>query len=122
MRQCVVVVLLVLSAMVTTCAGAAELVVFERAGCPWCVRWEDEVGGVYGKTAEGRRAPLRRVDVARGMPDDLKQIKPVVFTPTFVLVEDGQEVGRIEGYSDNAFFYAYLEGLIGKLKPLPATN
>ena len=98
-------------------AQAAELVVFERAGCAWCVRWNAEVGAVYDKTAEGRQAPARRVDLGRGVPADLAQVKPVVYTPTFVLVEDGKEIGRIEGYSDDAFFYAYLGGLLGKLKP-----
>ncbi len=103
-------------------ARAAELVVFERAGCAWCARWDAEVGEVYRKTAEGGRAPLRRVNLARGVPSDLGQVGPVVFTPTFVLVEDGKEVGRIEGYADEAFFYAYLDGLLAKLRTSPTTN
>lgn len=103
-------------------ARAAELVVFERAGCVWCARWNAEVGAAYGKTAEGAKAPLRRVDLARGVPADLAGVKPVVYTPTFVLVDGGKEIGRIEGYSDNAFFYGYLDGLLARLSPSPATN
>lgn len=95
-------------------ARAAELVVFERAGCVWCERWNAEVGGVYDKTEEGKRAKLRRVDVAKGVPADLAAVKAVVYTPTFVLVEGGQEIGRIEGYRDDAFFYAYLGQLLDK--------
>ncbi|HPG02428.1 MAG: hypothetical protein KDJ23_18260 [Rhodoblastus sp.] len=95
-------------------ARAAELVLFERAGCVWCARWNEEVGGAYDKTEEGRRAKLRRVDIAKGMPADLAAVKAVVYTPTFVLVEDGREVGRIEGYQDNAFFYGYLDRLLEK--------
>ncbi|MCB1539737.1 MAG: hypothetical protein KDJ25_02455 [Rhodoblastus sp.] len=95
-------------------APAAELVLFERAGCIWCERWNAEVGGVYDKTDEGKRAKLRRVDVARGVPADLAAVKAVVYTPTFVLVEGGQEIGRIEGYRDEAFFYAYLDRLLEK--------
>ncbi len=97
-------------------ARAAELVVFERAGCVWCARWNAEVGATYAKTAESRKAALRRVDLADGVPADLARLRPVVFTPTFVLVEEGREIGRIEGYADEAFFYAYLGGLIGKLE------
>lgn len=103
-------------------ARAAELVVFERAGCVWCARWNAEVGTAYGKTAEGAKAPLRRVDLARGVPADLAGVKPVVYTPTFVLVDGGKEIGRIEGYSDNAFFYGYLDGLLARLNASPATN
>ena len=95
-------------------ARAAELVLFERAGCVWCARWNEEVGGAYDKTEEGRRAKLRRVDIAKGMPADLAAVKAVVYTPTFVLVEGGQEIGRIEGYRDDAFFYAYLGQLLDK--------
>ena len=40
-----------------------ELVMFERHGCPWCARWNEEIGGVYAKTEEGAQAPLRRVDI-----------------------------------------------------------
>lgn len=101
---------------------AAELVVFERAGCVWCERWNAEVGSIYDKTDESRKAPLRRVDLAQGAPADLSRLKPVVFTPTFVLVDKGEEIGRIEGYADEAFFYAYLNGLIGKLAPPATTN
>ncbi|HRY04077.1 MAG TPA: hypothetical protein P5256_13175, partial [Beijerinckiaceae bacterium] len=50
----------------------------------------------------------------KGMPADLAAVKAVVYTPTFVLVEDGREVGRIEGYQDNAFFYGYLDRLLEK--------
>ena len=98
-------------------ARAAELVMFERAGCVWCERWNAEVGGVYDRTDEGRKAVLRRVDLARGTPPDLSAVGAIVFTPTFVLVDKGKEIGRIEGYTDEAFFYAYLNGLLAKLDP-----
>lgn len=35
-------------------ARAAELVMFETLGCPWCMAWDAEVGIIYHKTAEGR--------------------------------------------------------------------
>lgn len=98
-------------------ARAAELVMFERAGCVWCTRWDKEIAPAYGKTEEGRRAALRRVDVMQRRPDDLAAVKPVVYTPTFVLVDEGKEIGRIEGYSDEAFFYGYLDRLLAKLPP-----
>ncbi|MGB3271886.1 MAG: hypothetical protein WBA66_03175 [Xanthobacteraceae bacterium] len=92
-------------------AVAAELVMFERAGCVWCVRWHGEVGAVYERTPEGRMAPLRRVDVGAGRVDEPALATPVRYTPTFVLVDRGREVGRITGYSgDDAFW-----GLLGKM-------
>src|SRR5450759_2512855 len=42
-------------------ARAAELVMFEQAGCAWCEAFDREIAPIYGKTEEGLRAPLRRV-------------------------------------------------------------
>ncbi|MDB5580605.1 MAG: thioredoxin, partial [Bradyrhizobium sp.] len=52
-------------------ARAAELVMFEQAGCIWCEAFNREIAPVYDKTDEGRRAPLRRVDIAGQTPQDL---------------------------------------------------
>ncbi len=48
----------------TTAAVAAELVMFESPGCPWCARWHAEVGPGYGRSDEGKRAPLRIAQLA----------------------------------------------------------
>jgi hypothetical protein len=98
-------------------AQAAELIMFERAGCYWCARWNREVGPVYDKTPEGRKAPLRRVDLDKGQPTDLKLDPAVYFTPTFVVMDKGREVARILGYSSDMMFW----GLLGKhLAALPS--
>lgn len=96
-------------------AAAAELVMFEREGCPYCARWNREVAPIYPKTAEGRRAPLRRVDLAEPRPSDLAAIANVVYTPTFVLLEDGKEIGRIVGYGGDEIFWSLLADLFAKL-------
>lgn len=46
---------------------------------------------------------------------------PVIYTPTFVLVEHDSEIGRIEGYPGEDFFWSLLERLLLQL-PLPATD
>ncbi len=91
--------------------AAAELVMFERDGCIWCARWDREVGQVYAATAEGRTAPLRRVNVGARPVDEPALASPVRYTPTFVLIDKGREIGRITGYmGDDAFW-----GLLGKM-------
>lgn len=90
---------------------AAELVMVERHGCHWCERWNAEIGPAYPKTEEGARAPLRRVEIHE-LPDDIAFASRPVFTPTFVLVEGGQELGRIEGYAGDEFFWFLLTQLL----------
>jgi thioredoxin-related protein len=96
-------------------AQAAELVMFESKTCAWCKEWHRVIGPVYSKTTEGRLAPLRRVDIHEVRPADLAAIKPVVYTPTFVIVDAGEEIGRIEGYPGEDFFWGLLGAHLSKL-------
>lgn len=95
--------------------GAAELVMFERAGCPWCARWNREIAPVYPKTAEGRAAPLRRIDIDAARPADPTFGAPVRFTPTFVVVDRGREVGRITGYMSEDSFWGLLADVLARI-------
>mgnify|MGYP005988050101 CR=1 FL=1 len=98
--------------------AAAELVMFEVPGCLWCERWLDDIGPVYPKTDEGKRAPLRRVNLDQTLPDDLKRLQRPVFTPTFVLLnDDGEEIKRIVGYVGEDMFWWVLSTATATLKP-----
>lgn len=78
--------------------------------------WDQEVGVIYHKTAEGRTAPLRRFDIGDPRPPDLAALPDIIYTPTFVLMDGGREVGRIVGYLGEDQFW----GLLGELlKRLP---
>ncbi|MAU53509.1 MAG: hypothetical protein CMN17_14330 [Roseovarius sp.] len=111
MRLALLLSLAVTSACVTGLAHAAELLMVERHGCHWCERWNAEIGPIYPKTEESQRAPLRRVQI-RDLPDDVAFVSRPVFTPTFVLVDEGRELGRIEGYAGDEFFWFLLTKLL----------
>ena len=97
-------------------APAAELMMYRRDGCPYCAAWDREVGPDYNNSNFGKVAPVRMVDVHGARPQVALKSR-IVYTPTFVLVDDGREVGRIEGYSSNDFFYGMIARLIGQLPP-----
>jgi hypothetical protein len=92
-------------------ASAAELVIYTRNSCPFCVRFEREIAPVYAKTPEGKAAPLRRVDLPAGGARGGGLLEPVIATPTFVLIDGEKEVGRITGYLNDDMFW----GLLGRL-------
>jgi hypothetical protein len=96
-------------------ASAAELFVFKSAHCPTCVAWEYEIGHSYTATAEGQRAPLQRFDIDRGRGASVADSHAVEVTPTFILIESGHEVGRIEGYSGGRKFWTALRALLARL-------
>ncbi|MDE9449126.1 hypothetical protein J3R80_01420 [Aliiroseovarius sp. Z3] len=99
-------------------AFAADLVMVEEPGCPWCAKWERELGAIYPKTPEGQFAPLRKVQLhdlrKKNGPDSLGMTldRPVMFTPTFLLIEDGVELARIQGYPGEDFFWGLLEQIL----------
>ena len=95
--------------------SAAELVMFWRTGCPYCEQFDREIGPIYGKTDEGKAAPLRRVDIHAPIPPDLGSVTVERITPVFVLVDHGHEIGRIRGYPGEDNFWGLLAGMLGDL-------
>lgn len=98
-----------------TPAGAAELIMFEQAGCAWCEAFDREIAPIYPKTVEGQRAPLRRVNIDRPLPPELGFIDVERLAPLFVLVDGGHEIGRIRGYPGEDHFWGLLGVLMKKL-------
>lgn len=87
-----------------------ELVFITSEYCPFCKAWERDVGFIYDNTPYADKAPLRRVDfrdVASVLPLNSVDVSG---TPTFLILENNNELGRIEGYqSSELFFWALSE-------------
>lgn len=100
--------------LVAPAAAFAEvrLLMGEQAGCAWCARWHKEIGPIYPKTEAGRVAPLWLADIRQPLPDGVTLKRPITFTPTFVLLDDGNEVLRLEGYPGEDFFWGLIESAL----------
>lgn len=114
--------LAIATSLLPIAAQSAELVMFERGGCVWCQRWNRDVGPVYDKTAEAKLLPLRRIDLDRQTAEGITLTEPVRYTPTFVVVDKGREVGRITGYVNDDSFWGLLGTLAAKIEPRPEPN
>jgi hypothetical protein len=99
--------------LMTAASARAELqlMMAEEPGCLWCARWNEEIGPIYPKTDEGAAAPLRRVNLLDPMPSDIVLARRINYTPTFILLVEGIETSRIEGYPGDDFFW----GLLGQM-------
>jgi|TARA_B100000902_G_C26778881_1_gene654055 thioredoxin-related protein len=92
---------------------AAELIMVEQQGCYYCLEWKDQLGHIYPKTPEGKYAPLKTIDITE--VDKIEGLqRDVIFTPTFILMENNKELGRLEGYSSEDFFWEVLEVILEK--------
>jgi thioredoxin-related protein len=107
--------ILLMTLLLAPAARSAELVVFEQKACVWCQRFDREIAPAYDKTTEGKRAPLRRQDISQPVPAELAFIQRERFTPVFVLIDGGREIGRIRGYPGDTFFWGLLANLLERL-------
>jgi len=95
---------------------AAQLLIIEEEYCPYCAAFNREIAPIYPKTIEGKRAPIRRIDIADPWPEDLSYIEPESITPTFILVDNGKEIDRLYGYAGDEFFWFLLAEMFAKLE------
>lgn len=103
-------------------AADLRLIMFEEEGCIWCARWEAEIGPAWPNTEQSEIAPLSKVDIHDDLPEAVTLDRPAAFTPTFVLLSEGTEVGRIEGYPGADFFWFLLDELIAQAPDDPTDS
>lgn len=109
-------------ALPASLAGAGEridwrrtpmrLLMVDRPDCPSSAAWRREIAPGYAGSAEGRAAPLLRVDLDGPWPDGLALARRPVVTPTFVLLSKGLELARIEGYPGADAFHPQLAAML----------
>jgi hypothetical protein len=96
-----------------------SLLMIEEDGCSYCRRWHAEVGPGYPLSSEGKSAPL----VVRDRFDpQIRGFGRIVYTPTFILIENGEERGRILGYPGADFFWTMIGDLIERARRAPAAS
>ncbi len=93
-----------------------KLLMFETKGCYWCEKWREEVGVIYNKTPEGKLAILQVEPLTKAAQKQYDLKSAIFYSPTFVLIDDKKEIGRIEGYPGADFFWGMLEKLIEKFE------
>lgn len=104
--------LLVTSLLLCIATGpalAAELLYVYSPDCPACRKFDAEAGRIYPRTPEAQRMPMRRVLFSEWQAGRIAEsacaARPVVGTPTFVLIHDCVELERITGYSTDEGFW-----------------
>ncbi len=101
-----------LSLATSSAALAVDLIMVDQKGCHYCEAWMDEIAPAYPKTPEGKYAPLMRRDIGLGAPEGGSYARRVNFTPTFIIMDEGTELARIEGYPGEDFFWPILTQLL----------
>ena len=113
---------LILALLPALAQAEMMLLMAEEDGCAWCRLWDAEIAEIYPKTPEGKAAPLLRMDIREAPPEGVRISRPLHFTPTFVLLENGHELGRIEGYPGEDFFWGLLGRMLREAGALPGSG
>lgn len=96
--------------------SADELLYVYGPNCGACMKWHAEIEPIYGKTQESTLLPLVKVTLddwrAGKHPQAECRIGQVIGTPTFIHVQDCEEIDRISGYSNDELFWLSLGRMI----------
>ena len=91
----------------------SEVVVFEIGGCGHCTAFRDNLGARYLASTTNAAAPLRYVDVGKIDPDTFHLRGEITTVPTIVLLQDGREVDRVEGYPVSQALFGMVKSRVG---------
>lgn len=91
-----------------------ELLVFEVEGCVYCEVLRRDVFPRYRAAPASATAPMRFVDINKVDTDTLALRGALRVVPTVVLMKDGKEVERIDGYTGPEMFFQLVARMIEK--------
>lgn len=114
MNALAAVVALMMSTALPAGAEPLQLLMVEKHDCVYCRAWDRNIGPGYAVSRAGRAAPLLRVDVHGPYPDGLVLARRPFVTPTFILLDGGSEVGRLEGHMTAEQFHPALSALLAQ--------
>ena len=87
--------------------------------CGACRQFDREVGPIYSKTYESLALPLERVLIDDWQANQHQLVecasKEVIGTPTFLQIQNCQELDRITGYSDAELFWLGHRRMINRI-------
>jgi thioredoxin-like negative regulator of GroEL len=96
-----------------TTTPRTEVVVFEIGGCKYCEAFRGNLGARYLASTTNRAAPMRFVDVGKLDPQAFQLRADINTVPTIVLLQDGREVDRVEGYPLPELLFGMVKSRVG---------
>lgn len=89
-----------------------QLLVMEAEGCIYCTIFRRDVLPSYQVSERGKELPVRFIDVNDVDKAGITLQSPIDILPTFVVVKDNRELGRIPGYMGPEDFFHSINYLL----------
>lgn len=100
-------------------AAPLRLMMVESRGCVYCAAWQREIGPSYANSREGRTAPLLTIDINAPWPNGIALERRPIMTPTFILLQRGIELSRLEGYPGAKYFFPVIADMMAEAGVAP---
>lgn len=104
-----------------TRGNAPVLIYIYSPECGACRQFDHEVAPIYNKTDESIALPLERVLVDDWQANRHQLVEcasaEVIGTPTFLQIQNCQELDRITGYSEAELFWLALRRMMNRINP-----
>ena len=88
------------------------MIMITDKNCIFCIVWEKEIGKIYPKTDIGKKYPIERLEIKDIRPNNRFNIEKSSVTPTFIVIKDDKEKGRIYGYSNPEMFWWRIDEIL----------
>lgn len=82
-----------------------EIIVMEADGCIYCGIFRRDILPAFESSPRGKKMPVRFVDINEIDTARVTLERPIDILPTFVIVHDQREIGRIPGYVGQHDFF-----------------
>lgn len=99
-------------------ADSFELIMFTTSICAYCAIFEKEIGEAYDSHELTKKAPLIRINLDEYGTGPYHLTKPLRYAPTFILMNNGKEVGRLTGHMDQFIFLTFVRDNVYTFKQL----
>ncbi len=93
-------------------ASNLELIVMEAPGCTYCELFRRDVLPSYQASERAKDMPIRFLDINDAIPEALGLDSDIDIVPTFVVIKNHKEVGRIPGYMGPEYFFHSINHLV----------
>ena len=85
-----------------------ELIMFKTSICNHCAVFDQDVAELYKSHSLAKIAPWVNVNLDDAGTGKYHLSKPIDMVPTFVIMKNGKEIGRLPGVIDKFMFLAFV--------------
>ena len=85
-----------------------ELIIFETSLCNHCAVFDADIAKLYKSHSLAKKAPMVKVNLDEVGTGRYHLQKPIEIVPTFVVMKNGKEIGRMSGMVNKFAFLAFV--------------